>query len=239
MAKNRNDSIFDLKLMDVYEKYGLAKFIDVCSELLDMRDTTGTKKPQVNGEVCEIVLHVMTEHYLATKGKKGQVFHSLVLGNPNNPNSSFRTELDVTLVTPYFCITGECKSYAGDVRATGEGKLRHNGYPETDVAKQSKVHVNALIPYLKMYTKAKVGVASPPVGMFCFLYSNGTITDNRVDSAKDELPILTIKSLFSYYDRLFSQYRKEVYDVEKAGKAFQAMADSRVLHIQHANYLGY
>lgn len=239
MAKNVKERKLDRKLIAVYDKYGVKTFVDVCAEMLNIKDNEDwEKKKKVNGEVCELVVRVLTEHYLKEKGLDGCVFHSVVLKNKKNPKSDFRTELDFTLLTPYFCATAECKSFSGQIVVTDKCTLTR-GDLVADVYRQSSVHTSALKPYLEDYVLPDAGVSTPPLAQFCFLYSNGELSDKRTVYAKGELPIITIKNLFRYYDTLFKGYRKEVYDVKKAAKKLQAMADSRVLHTQHAKYLGY
>lgn len=239
MAKNNKERKLDKRLIEVYNQRGLTTFVDVCSEMLNIRDKADwEKKKKVNGEVCEVVLRVLTEHYLSKRGISGYVFHSLVLGNPNKPSSDFRTELDFTLVTSQLCLTGECKSFVGHITVTGECTLQRDNLT-ADVGRQSRVHLSALKDYLPKFVKPNAGITELPLAPFCFLYSNGELEDRRARHATSALPVLTIQSLFKYYDAMFSRYRGEVYDVEKAAKTFQAMADSRILHIQHARYLGY
>ena len=239
MAKDSKERLLDRKLIDVYDSHGLKTFINVCSEMLNVRDKKHwEKKKKVNGEVCEVVLRVMTEHYLVKRGIQGRVFHSLVLGNRSNPSSSFRTELDFTLLTPTVCLTGECKSYVGHIVVTDKCTLQRDTLV-SDVARQSTVHVNALRPYLEAYTLEGAGVPVVPLIPFCFLYCNGQLEDRRSRSVAAQLPVLTLQSLFKYYDNVFNRFRTEVYNVQEASKTFQAMADSEILHIQHARYLGY
>lgn len=239
MAKNSKERKLDAKLIQVYEKHGLDMFVDVCAEMLNIKDPHDwEKKKKVNGEVCECVIRVMTEDYLRRRGIKGGVFHSLVLKNLSNPKSDFRTELDFTLLTPYFCVTAECKSFVGQITVTGDCILQRDNLT-ADVGRQTKVHVNALRPYLEKYALPNKGMVAPPLFPVCFLYSNGTLQDKRGGQQRSAIPILTIGNLFRYYDALTGKCSREVYDVKAASKAFQAMADSRVLHIQHANYVGY
>lgn len=239
MAKNSKERKLDSRLLKVYEQHGLKMFIDVCSELLNVKDRENwEKKMRVNGEVCECVLRVMTEHYLREHRIEGYVFHSLVLKNKNAPKSEFRTELDFTLMTPFFCATAECKSFSGQILVTDRCTLNRDKLV-ADVARQTGVHVKALIPYLQDYVVGGAGIATPPLKAFCFLYSNGVVTDRRVLTDRQALPVLLLSTLYKYYGSLFQSFRREVYDVKAAAKTFQKMADSRVLHIQHANYVGY
>lgn len=244
MAKNEKERSFDKKLIEVYDTRGIEMFLRVCSSMLNIKDSEDfQKKMRVNGEVCEVLIRVLTEHYLVQNRIKGKVFHSLVLNNKAHPENPFRTELDFTLLTPYFCITAECKSFVGTVTATGDGLLTRTA-PRlktltADVSKQTGVHTRALMPYLKDYVYPNTGLAVPPLYPIVFMFSNGMLNDSRTRAAKNALPILTATGLFQYYDLVRKSCTKEVYDVKKASKTFQAMADSRILHIQHANYLGY
>ena len=239
MAKNSKERKLDAKLLKVYNEHGLKMFINVCSELLNVKDRDNwEKKMRVNGEVCECVLRVMTEHYLRERCLEGYIFHSLVLKNKRDPKSEFRTELDFTLMTPFFCATAECKSFSGQITVTDLCTLNRDKLV-ADVARQTDVHVRALVPYLEGFVREGAGISAPPLKAFCFLYSNGAVTDRRNPSARDVLPVQLLSTLYKYYDGLFRSFRREVYDVKAAAKTFQKMADSRVLHIQHANYVGY
>lgn len=244
MAKNQKERKLDSKLIEVYNTRGLDTFLGVCGSMLNIRDSENFKKKmQVNGEVCEVLLRVTTEHYLREHGIKGGVFHSLVLPNKYHPERDFRTEIDFTCVTPYVCMIGECKSFVGDVIATEKCTLTRTspryGTVTADVARQTQVHWDTINPYLQDYVRPNSGCPTPPAVAFCFMFSNGTLEDHRTRADQSALPILTALDLFEYYDLLFRKCRKEVYDVKAASKTFQAMADSRILHIQHANYLGY
>lgn len=239
MGKNNNENAFDSKLIAVYTKYGLDTFLDVCSKMLDIKDTSNVdKKKKSNGEVCEVVLRVLTEHYLKTKGIKGSVHHSMILNDLSNPRSDFLTELDFTVLTPYICLSGECKSFAGDLIIASECTLTR-GELVADVARQSKLHGKCLKQYLERYTKANAGLSSPPFGLFCFVYSNGTITDNRTKKAQSTIPVLTIKTLYSYYDHIFGTYRRNIFEYEKAQAEFKRRTLSAELHEAHKRYLGY
>lgn len=244
MAKNQRERALDEKLISVYNQQGLKMFCQVCASMLNIRDNDNfQKKMKVNGEVCEVLLRVITEHYLKTHGIPGSVFHSLVLPNKYHPERDFRTEIDFTCLTPYVCVIAECKSFVGQITVSDECKLtRHSkkyGVLESDVGRQTDIHASTIDPYLREYVRPNMGLPEPPLQTICFMFCNGEIQDRRTHTAQNDIPVLVGSSIFSYYDLLFKRFRKEVYDVQKAEKTFQAMADSRALHIQHASYLGY
>lgn len=239
MAKDTGEVAMDNRLIDVYKKHGVKVFLDVCSKMLDIKDRDDIdKKKKANGEVCEVVLRVLTTHYLERKGIKGSTFHSMILNDLSNPKSDFLTELDFTLLTPQVCLSGECKSFVGNIVVTDECTLTRDKLV-ADVAKQSKLHGKCLKQYLERYTKANAGLSAPPFGLFCFVYSNGTITDKRTRSAQSMIPVITIKTLYGYYDQVFAAYRRDVFEYEKAKAEFKKRTSSKVLHDAHKKYLGY
>lgn len=239
MAKNSKEAALDKRLIEVYKQYGLERFLEVCSGLLDIRDSADfEKKKKVNGEVCEVVLRVLTKHYFNVMSLKGGVFGSVILNDHDNPKSSFCTELDSVILTPRFCLTGECKSYVGDISVVGDCTLVRGDF-STDVARQSKLHGTYLRKYLRDYATPAAGASTPPFGLFCFVYSNGRIRDTRNSTKKQEIPILTIKNLFTYYDKLLNRYKKEVIDYERAAKFFSESSASKALHEKHRAFVGY
>lgn len=237
MAKNKGEVDLDKKLIAVYNTHGVKVFLDVCAKMLDV-DSHGQKKMKVNGEVCEVVLRVLSLHYLKTRKLGGNVFHSMVLNDLKNPTSPFRTELDFTLLTPTVCLTGECKSFVGDITVVGDCTLSRKDL-EADVARQTLVHARCLRSYLEKFSLPGTGLVKPPFGAFCFIYSNGALFDKRTSKAKDMIPVVTIKNLYAYYDKVFAASKRRVYDFEKASKAFKGFAESEKLHKEHKAYVGY
>lgn len=239
MAKNKNEATLDKKLIAVYEQHGVETFLNVCAQMLDIRARDqGEKKKKVNGEVCEIVLRVLSKRYLEKKGIQGQVFQSVILGDAKNPSNPFKTELDFTLLTPQVCLTGECKSFVGDITIVDDCTLVR-GDLKADVARQTLVHARALKDQLEKFALPNIDLATPPFGVFCFVYSNGTLTDKRASAKKVSIPVVTIKSLYRYYDQVFSKLNKKVYDFEKASQTFKRYSESEALHKAHRDYLGY
>ena len=239
MAKNRGEGQLDARLIAVYNKYGLKTFLEVCSEMLTVKaSNAGNKKKIVNGEVCEVVLRVMTNHYLKTRGVVGKAFQSVILRDRWDAKNPFRTELDFTLITPGVCLTGECKSFVGDI-VVSDGCTLTRDTLVADVERQSKVHARAIKPYLEEFTLKDAGIATPPLGLFCFVYCKGTIADQRTKRAKQLIPIITVRNLFAYYDKVLGSYREKVYNYDRACKTFTTFANSEKLHKEHKDYLGY
>lgn len=194
-----------------------------------------SKKKQVNGEVCEVVLRVLTEHYFQTSKVKGVYLNSVILEDVSNPKSSFCTEVDSLILTPMFCLCGECKSYTGDITIKGDCTLSRPSY-DFDVYKQSVLHGKILRQHLQKFVLPGVDRNKPPFAMFCFLYSKGSVKDLRT---KKPLPVLNLTKLYSYYDHIYKVYRKEVYNFEAMVKHFKKCAESEELRKKHKAFLGY
>lgn len=236
MGKNQQEKKLDKYLWQVYRQDGVKQFLAVCSSMLAIKDRDNwEKKKHTNGEVCEVVLAVLTDNYFTKKRIEGSVFQSVVLFDKDQGRKSdFRTELDFVTLTPGVCLTGECKSFVGDITVTGECTLTR-GDLVADVARQSKLHAQHLRKYLVSLTSE----TQPPLGMFCFLFSNGRVVDNRTQQWKAQLPVLTAGSLYAYYDRIFGRYSRGVYDYERAKAIFLRSQNSEALHRQHRSFVGY
>lgn len=239
MGKNARENALEQKLEYIYQTHGLQVFMQVCAEMLNIKDRANwEKKKKVNGEVCETLVRIMTNDYLRTHHYEGTTFSSIVLKDLTNPHSAFRTELDFTLLTPSFCVTGECKSFFGQVDVTEECLL-NRGDLHADVARQSKLHDKCLGQYLRQLAVPGQGRPDIPHGAFCFVFSNGMLHDRRTNANRNRIPVMTVGTLYSYYDQLFSRFKGRVLDYEKACKVFQQAADSEQLHAEHKRYLGY
>lgn len=236
MLKTKWESDLEFKLISIYKSCGIHRFLKVCSDLIFLK-SGDDKKKEVNGAVCEIVLLVATYDYLKLNNLKGKVFHSLILKNLKNPSDKFRTELDFVLVTPYFCTTGECKSYFGEISILNEGLLLSNNR-KTDVAHQSSMHLKYLKQYIRELSVNK-NETDYPAEMFCFLYSNGLIKDKRDCKYQELLPVITVANLYSYYNHLFSKYKRKVFDYEAVCKYFKVFSSSAILYDDHRSYLNY
>ena len=228
------------KLINVYNTHGVKAFLDVCANLLSVKESSDfNKKMQVNGEVCEVVLTVLTKRYLQHRGITSQCIHSLVLKDLHHKDSDFRTEIDFTIVSPFVCVTGECKSFAGDITIKDKCTLSRSTM-NADVAKQINLHSKTLTPYLEsLALPNSKGVPRPPLEAFCFLYSNGRVQDMRSKASRVEFPVVTIKNLYAYYDSVFGKHTTRMCDYSKSCNVFMKMANSLSLRREHQKYLNY
>lgn len=226
----------EAKLLEVYKENGLDLFLDVAQEILKIQDRNNTdKKMKVNGGVCEIVLRVMTEDYLRKKRITGFTARSLVLKDPT-VDTNFRTELDFCLFTKKLALCGECKSFYGAKVVTDKCTLSVGERLTADIYRQQTVHVKTLQKHLRMFVKHDDKM---PMRAFCFVFANGTITDKRSNIYKEILPVLTVDTLYPYYDEMFARYVSESYHYTKMKRFFDVISGSDKLHEQHREYLGY
>lgn len=239
MAKGDWRDQLGKKLFGVLDTYGTDKFLEVSCEMLGAQPKGGKGvKGLLNGEVCELVIIGLTQQYIKLAEVRAKAYHSVVLKDLKNIKGDFRTELDFVLVTPYFLLTSECKSYYGDIQVTGNCTLSHAGR-DTDVYKQSKLHHKNLMEYSKQLMLPGKGVPTPPVYANAFVFSNGNIKDLRTPEQKKTLRILTTSSLVSYYEAMFKKFKTSVFDYERACRIFEKCANSEKLHQEHKDFLGY
>lgn len=227
----------DNKLFSVLQNRGIEEFLQLGVLMLNI-DPRGDKKlrGQVSGEVCEVMLVGITQRYAEVTKVPMRVFHSVVLKDLTNLHGDFRTELDAVIVTPYFILTSECKSYYGEVVVSDKCTLSHCG-SSTDVWRQSRLHHRSLVQYSQQFVKTPVG--NIPVFANAFVFSNAVLRDERVGADKLALRVLTTRNVVPYYDAMFKRYKTPVFDYNRACKIFQACADSNKLHAEHKKFLGY
>lgn len=229
--------MLEKKLFGVYHQYGMDVFLRVCTEMLGIKDSDNwDKKRHINGEVCEVVLTVITENYFSTHGVKSKGFRSLIFEDYDHRERDFCTEVDFLALTPGVALVGECKSFAGDVIVTDRCTLNRADF-KADVAQQCDVHAKAMQKYLRDVSIG--GDHVPPFGMFCFVYSRGTLVDKRNKEDKQRIPVLTLDNIEDYLGRVVKQYTQEEYDFEKARAFFKQNSESKELHDKHRAYLGY
>ena len=223
------------KLREVYNTKGLQFVYEVCKSMLSIKDNTG-KKRTVNGNVCEILLCLMTEEYLSKKKIDGFIARSVILKDPTKPSSDFRTEIDFLFCTKKVVFCTECKSYVGDKRITGKFTL-HTDSREFDVYKQNQIHVETLyknISFEKIKQTDKFNIA-----MSGFLFSNGDIHDVREEHYKKIMPAITQNNLYQFYNALLDSHTSNVWDLEKLKKIISLITRNKNLRAEHKSYLGY
>lgn len=230
---------FDQKMLGVLRAHGVTAFLQTATSLLNVNASGATDvRAQMVGELCEVVLQGLTEQYFKDRKVEGKFYHSVVLPDLGNMKSSYRTELDAVIATPYFILTTECKSYKGSISLRGKGSIVRNG-STMDVYKQSLGHHKALVKFGEQLVIPGTGIAKPPIFANGFIFSNGEISDDRSSSDQGAFTFLTLSSLYRYYDEMYRRYTSRVFDMEKMHKVFTVCSESVALHAEHKSYLGY
>lgn len=225
-------------LYDFYKSTGdLKKTIEVCRGMLESNKST----PEIRGEICEVVLVVMLEDYIAKNklDKEGWfISKSLILKDLENPLSNYLTELDVTLFTPKKVYLFECKSYRGDKRFIKECTLvlkNRKNNKSFDVYSQHIKHYKALYKYLVKFRK-KVDTIHKPYRIACFNFSQGTTEDERNSKFRNLFPVLDDSNLYE----LFSSYDSEPdqWDINYVRRVVNILDDSKEAFTgTHLNYV--
>lgn len=239
MAKGNWRDNLDNQLFDILAEEGTDAFLELSLGMLDI-NPRGDKqlRAQVNGEVCEVVLMGLSRKYLELSGNEGRVYHSVVLKDLQDVHGEFRTELDFVMVTPYFMLTTECKSYYGDISISGNCTLSHMGR-DTDVYRQSRLHHTHLVRYAEQLSLPGQKLPRPPVFANAFMFSKGRINDRRSEAQRKTIRVLTTSDLVGYYNAMFKRYTKPAFNYERACTVLSKCAASVKLHAQHKKFLGY
>lgn len=192
------------KIYSYYKANGYAKTLNVAKSILESENSTGL----IRGELCECVLVIFLEEFIkVNKIKDWIISKGLILRDLENPDSSYLTELDVTLFTPKRIFLFECKSYSGNKILTGKGQIavksgkKYN--KKIDVYEQHIKHYIALHKYLKDFKYGRAN--SKPFKMAMFDFSTSGYVDRRDSNAKGVLPLVTpetVSKLFSNYNKL-------------------------------------
>jgi len=239
VAKGNWRDNLDNTLLSVLQEKGVDAFLKVGVDFLNVNPKGDTKlKSQVAGEVCEVVLIGLSMEFARLSGYKMRTYHSVVLKDLRNPKGDFRTELDFVMVTPYFMLTTECKSYYGEVVIRDKCVLEHAGY-SMDVWKQSKLHHTHLMQYGQQLVKPGLALPRPPIFANAFVFSNSRLSDERSIEGKKMLKVLTTSSVVQYYEAMFAKYRTPVFDFDRACSVISKCASSVKLHAEHKRFLGY
>ena len=225
----------ETKLRYVYKTKGIEFVYEVCKNMLSIKDNSG-KKRTVNGNICEILLCLMTEEYISKKNINGFIVRSLILKDPKKTSSDFRTEIDFLFCTSSIIFCTECKSYVGDKRITDEFTL-HTQNKEFNVFNQNKIHVETLYKNIlptKLKRTDKLNIA-----MSGFLFSNGDITDVREEKYKKIMPVITQSNLYQFYNSFLTRPTENVWDLAKLKRFIDTVLSNKQLRAEHKNYLGY
>ena len=219
------------------ENKDLPKFIKVARNILK----SSNSNPMIRGELCEVILEVLLREFIKKNNLKKEgwfLVRGLILNDPDNPNSEYLTELDLTLFTPKLIYAFECKSYKGQKmlkdKCTIYLKHGNNYVKKFDVYDQHKKHFVCLHKHL--YTNLiTVGKDTKPYKLAMFNFSDGDLIDCREDKYKKIFPSLnesTITSLFKNY-----RDKENFWDINGVRREVVKLLDNKKENT--ANHLNY
>lgn len=214
------------------------KTINVARKML----TSKNSSPLIRGELCEAVLTILLQRFIEDNNlkKKGWfISKGMYLKDLDNPDSSYITELDITLFTPRQIYMFECKSYKGAKTLKDECSIyvKRNGKTSLakDVYDQQFKHFTALLKYVKPFLN---NVKSPvaPFKIIYFDFSDGDIKDVREDKYKVRMPLVDENTLYSLFDNYNSI--PDYWDIKGIYKVVQIVNKNKnKLDKKHLSYV--
>lgn len=225
-----------ISILKFYRINGIDLTKVFCQKLLEAQEHKSDKdfKSKVHGEICEALLEAMLLDYIAENKLQNKWFieKGMVVKDIDSNNSSFLTELDLTLFTPGRVILFECKSYAGEKRLVGECTISRKG-GKFDVYKQHRNHMKVLDTNIRSCYNGKPGRAYK---MVLFNFSIGTLKDAREEKWRKIMPVLGTESLNQFLDMVKQQ--PEVWDIRKLKKICDIiMQKNDALRKKHLKYV--
>lgn len=165
---------------------------DALAVILNTLETKRLSKEE-RGDLGELAVLYSLLALQKSYGDIFKVYHSVLL---KKPNSDWTTEIDFVVVTPFAVFVIETKSFYGDTLVQKNHKLsvkNKYGTKEYDVVYQNQGHCRTL--YELIYSSvSKAEVVRPVVTLF----SVGTLTDSRNDSARRDYPVMNVTYLLNY-----------------------------------------
>lgn len=199
-VKNKTNAI----LLDFYNNHNLDVTIKVARRLLVDKGTS----PIIRGEVAETVAQIIINDFIKhhpSMCKDWILSKGLILKDLYNSESSYHTELDLTLFTPKRIYSFESKSYKGQKVLTQDGLLKVIN-PHTkkvvhsfDVYDQHMKHYNALLKYTAPFL-VEASKVQYPFKIILFDFSEGSILDKRSSKAKGKFTVRNETNLISLFD---------------------------------------
>lgn len=192
----------------VYDKYGYLKMCKVARMMLVSKKHKDDIefRNQVHGEVCESVLQCGIKEFMSKHPKETcdwRLEKGLILKDPENKLSEFKTEVDITLFTPFKILTFECKCYSGNKTLVDKCTVVRKSVKPYDVYKQHKIHYTVLFSNFRKFRidDEKLQKYSP-IQIAFFDFSLGTLEDKREPRWQNLMPAVgydTLEDLLNSY----------------------------------------
>ena len=185
--------------------------IEVGYKMLELPNHKRNKtfRNTVHGELCETILEICIIDFMkqySEETKEWVYDKGMVIKDITNMSSNFRTEIDLTLFTPFKILSFECKSYSGDKEFINECTVRRKGIKDCDVYNQHRNHYVTLMKTMKPFRlRNEYTDKIAPMQVAYFDFSLGSKVDNRDKKWRALMPIITVnnihKLLTTYLDK--------------------------------------
>lgn len=164
-----------------------------CSKLIKLEQSKSGRNVNVSnvivGEITECLLVCIIKHFMdkhKEETKDWMIYKGLYV---RDKVSSSVTEIDLVLFTQGTLIVFECKNYLGDKIIVDKGTITRKGKKDFDLYIQHSTHLKAAISQFDGL-RDRLSNEFNSYKMVAFLFSSGTIMDNRELSWKKHLPFL-------------------------------------------------
>lgn len=211
-------------LLDYYAHNGVDRTVHTATLMLKSSNHKSEKQfsMEVHGEICETVLEVMTLDYIKRNKLNWIVSKGLILKDIYNPNSGYMTELDFTVFTPNIILSFECKCYRGDKVLDKECSMYRDGKFLFDIYGQHIKHIDTLYDIFSPFRTENLELSNvSAIQASCFMFSLGTLRDERDSEWKNKMFITNEKNLYKFYD-LFRDGIQH-YDMESIQKCIDIL----------------
>lgn len=195
-------------LHEVYKEYGLNTMCKVARIMLVSDKHKDDKKfrNEVHGEICETVLECCIIDFMENHPKETKQWRlekGMILKDLSNRTSDFKTEIDITLFTPFKILSFECKCYSGNKTLVDKCTVVRKGVSPSDIYRQHKLHftmINSNFSKFRIVNEDTSKYGPMQIGFFDF--SVGTLSDQRDEKWKKLMPLIdntTIHELLESY----------------------------------------
>jgi hypothetical protein len=190
----------------------------------------------VLGEICEVVLKILTIEYIRTRGLTNWSIHQgLILPDVETCSSRFLTELDFVVISPQQVYLYECKGYKGDKVIEGKGELTRDKGKGFNIFEQHRKHAKVFMKAFNPFIKKNVEVDNAYT-LPIFSYSQGSLIDKRTDVWKSIMPVVQSEDIFALYDKFLKG--PVVWDMEYAMRAVKILEKNKEANTRrHLEYV--
>ena len=227
--------------MNKYAKSGVAHTVALAEAMLQssLHKSNEEFRTSLHGEICETVLEILILDYMRVHKKDTESWilkKGLILQDPENKESDYLTEVDLSLFTPQKIFVFECKSYAGNKIICDKCTIkRDKGI--FDVYKQNEAHgivMHKNLEAFRLYKPETAGLKDLQLVLFDF--SLGSCKDVRGEAFKRLMPCTNKENVLLLFRNL--QVEPVLWKMIGVSKAVEIIAKASIKNrSKHLKYV--